>query len=203
MNNIGIYDPATDTYREVTVKDGEVVIPLKPAFRYDADGGAWVAEIEDPTRIGLMDAGGEYREIDYGEAEQIVPLRPGPWDTWDGSAWVAGSAPRDIAAEISGHALALKIGVVNATRTDGLTDPVTPEALATIKERYTEIVNEASAKAVMGETVTDAEKQVVALIRQGFAFFKAVDAAAETILAAGDAADPIAGDTRWPPLPGA
>ncbi len=205
MNSIGILG-AEGSYREIIVGGDETIIPLKPVFRFDGSAGKWVAEIDDPARIGLMNEAGEYREIDYGEDEQIVPVRPGPWHIWEGGKWVEYPAPRDLAAEVSAHALALKIGVVNATRTDGgPAYPVAAEALAAIRDRYTEIVNEVSAKSVVGEEVIAEEKQTVALIRAGFAFFKAVDAAAEAILAddPADVADPIAADKRWPPLPGA
>lgn len=102
------------------------------------------------------------------------------------------------------HALALKIGVVNATRTDGGEPfPVAEASLEAIRQKYTDEVNEISAKQLVGETLTDSEKQTVQLIRQGFAFFKAVNAALETIVAAGDGADPIESDPRWPAVPGA
>lgn len=99
MNNIGIYDSATATYREVTIKDGEVVISLKPAYRYDAGAGAWVAEIADPTRIGLMGETGEYREIDYGADEVIVPLRPSPDHQWQNGDWAYVEPPAPTPAD--------------------------------------------------------------------------------------------------------
>lgn len=107
-----------------------------------------------------------------------------------------------IKARVFAHALTLKIGLVNTIRTDGQADLVTPQALADIRQRYADIIAETSAKQLIGETITQADKQTVGLIKTGFAYFKAVDEAAAVIIAAGNPANPLAGDGRWPPVPG-
>lgn len=102
---------------------------------------------------------------------------------------------------VEGHALALKIGAVNALRTDGGEPyPVSPESLAMIRQTYADTLNEIQADALLNGGATDAQKQTVGLIKAGFDFMRAVDAAAAAIIAAGDGADPIASDQRWPTL---
>lgn len=106
-----------------------------------------------------------------------------------------------IKAQVHAHALALKIGLVNAIRTDGLTDPVTADAMTAIRQRYSDIIAEVSARQLIGETITTADKQTVGLIKAGFAYFKAVDEAAAVIIASGSPANPLATDGRWPAAP--
>jgi len=109
------------------------------------------------------------------------------------------SAAEVMQAAVKAHALELKITKVNELRIDNGPDyPITKDALDSIRTRYTDIINEVSAKSILGEPVTDDEKQIVSLIRQGFDYFKAVDAAAQAILSAGDPADPLSSDVRWP-----
>lgn len=119
---------------------------------------------------------------------------------YDGVDFTPPPAPRNIAAEVAAHAIELKVGIVNATRTDGLIDPVTATAVAAIEERYNLYVTRFLTDDKLGLDVTD-KIPVVQSIRAGQDFFDAVDLAAATILAAGDAADPIADDARWPALP--
>lgn len=106
-----------------------------------------------------------------------------------------------IKAQVNAHALALKVGLVNAVRTDGLTDRVTADAMVAIRQRYADIIAEVSAKQLIGETITQSDKQTVGLIKTGFAYFNAVDAAGAVIIAAGNPASPIHGDGRWPAPP--
>ena len=107
----------------------------------------------------------------------------------------------DAAAPVLAHALALKIGLVNATRTDGGPDyPVSPEALAGIRQTYSDIVSELTAKTTLGDTLTTQEQGTLRLILNGFEAFKGIDFVAQAIIAAGDAVDPIASDPRWPTL---
>lgn len=112
--------------------------------------------------------------------------------------------PRDIGGDVAAHSIKLKIGIVNATRTDGGDPyPETEEALEAVRNRYTDTLNELSAKSLSGEELSAGEKQIIGLIRAGNDFFKLVDAAADAIIGAGDAADPIETDGRWPELPSA
>ncbi|MDZ7823538.1 MAG: hypothetical protein U5K75_05500 [Ahrensia sp.] len=106
-----------------------------------------------------------------------------------------------ISIAVQYHALALKIGIVNATRTDsGEPYPVTNEALNIIKERYSLLNAEVLTKNLLGQHVSENEKKMLRLIQQGNAFFAAVDEAAATIIASGDVADPVATDPRWPKI---
>lgn len=119
----------------------------------------------------------------------------------DTGEFTAPEPPRDIESEVAGHALALKVGIVNATRTDGQTDDVTPEALKVIEKRYRAFTDKMNAKRTVDVALTDSEKATMHLIISGNEFFEAVDLAAATILAAGDAAEPVETDSRWPDLP--
>lgn len=110
--------------------------------------------------------------------------------------------PRDVAAETSEHGLFQKMTLVNATRTDGVVDAITHEALATISMRYRDIALSCNTKAALEQTLTDEEKALLQRIATGFDYFEAVDQAAATINAAGDAAGPIDTDPRWPVVPG-
>jgi hypothetical protein len=98
------------------------------------------------------------------------------------------------------HALALKVGMVNSTRTDGEADPVTVEGLSAIEARYSRYIAAFLTDKELGVDVSD-RLDTVRLIRAGETYFEAVNAAAKTIIDAGDAADPVASDGRWPDLP--
>lgn len=105
----------------------------------------------------------------------------------------------DIAEVVTAHALTLKIGAVNAIRTDGGPDyPISADALAEIRRVYSEDLASVSAKGILGQTPTSEDLDEVTLIQAGFGYFKAVDAAAKTIIGAGDPANPIEDDGRWP-----
>lgn len=115
--------------------------------------------------------------------------------------FTAPSPPRDIDAEVTAYAISLKVGTVNTLRTDGQTDPATAEALQAIETRYRAYADRMNAKRTLDETLTGEEKSTMRLIVQGFDYFANVDQAAEEILAAGVAADPIETDSRWPNPP--
>jgi len=55
----------------------------------------------------------------------------------------------------------------------------------------------AAAKLVQGQTVSAEDKATIGRIQSGFDAFTAIDAAATTIIAVGDAANPIASAPRW------
>lgn len=116
---------------------------------------------------------------------------------------------QSLSVKVLAHALALKVGVVNALRTDGGDPyPVSSDALAAVHERYTDMVNDyntrvsvAHAKKVpISDVVTDMETNIVQLIQQGFALFAAINDAAEAIIQSGEVSDPVAADPRWPQL---
>lgn len=110
-------------------------------------------------------------------------------------------AARAARVRVKAYALELKVGLSNAIRTDGLTDPVTADALAFIRQRYSDTVAEVSAKQVLSEAVSQDELATVGLIKTGIAYFKAVDAAMVLIIAEGTPVDPLASDPRWPTYP--
>lgn len=81
--------------------------------------------------------------------------------------------------------------------------PPTAESLAAAKDRYRDIVDDYNSAVAVGDPVTEEQTATVRLIRLGYQFTAAVDAAAALIIAAGDAADPVSSDDRWPALPSA
>jgi len=56
----------------------------------------------------------------------------------------------------------------------------------------------AVAKLVQGQTVSAEAKAIIGRIQSGFDAFTANDATAVTIIAVGDAANPVSDDARWP-----
>lgn len=122
----------------------------------------------------------------------------------DGTFAAPARSPRDAAAEVAAYAIALKVGAINAMRTDGGPPyPPTAESLAAAKDRYRDIVDDYNSAVAVGDPVTEEQTATVRLIRLGYQFTAAVDAAAALIIAAGDAADPVSSDDRWPALPSA
>jgi len=51
---------------------------------------------------------------------------------------------------------------------------------------------------VQGQTVSAEAKAIIGRIQSGFDAFTANDATAVTIIAVGDAANPVSDDARWP-----
>jgi len=116
---------------------------------------------------------------------------------------ISGPSPEEIiASRVNGHAIVLKVDAVNALRTDGGEPfPVSSAGIVLIRDNYTDRINELSAKTLIGDTLTAEEVAEVSRIKAGFAFFKGVDTAAQAIITAGDPADPIEADPRWPTPP--
>lgn len=114
------------------------------------------------------------------------------------------SAPGNLEAPgneaiVRAHALKLKIDLVNTTRTDGGKPyPVSPASLTAIRENYVDILNDFSARKLLGETITADEQAIIQRIRTGFAAFKKIDRVMDAIIAADDVADPVSSDKRWP-----
>lgn len=153
-----------------------------------SDGTDPFAVVLKARSLGMFETAQERSDRLAQEAQDGPSLEPSPEQV--------------ITNRVNAHAIALKVGAVNALRTDGGDPfPATPEAVVAIRARYTDRLNELTAKQLVGETLTDDERGEVGRIRQGFAYTNAVDAAADTIIAAGDPADPIADDTRWPTPP--
>lgn len=113
------------------------------------------------------------------------------------------NAPAPSTVDVIGdHALALKMGAVNALRgPDATPYPATAEMWQTVREQYRD---RAVQLALIPEANRTAEQlQEITNINAGFDYANVVDAAAGVIRLAGDAADPIATDSRWPAMPGA
>jgi hypothetical protein len=170
--------------------------------------------IQELYGLGVIDY---YLHTPRGETEPVMsnwpegqPSRgsePGDVPAWADAEPIIAARAAEMAAPsvdevVNAHAIVLKVGTVNALRTDGGDPfPVTEAALAIIRAQYTDRINELSAQTLIGETLTADEVAEVTRIKAGFAFFKEVDTAAQTIIAAGDPADPIETDTRWPDPP--
>lgn len=194
------------------LRSGETVTVTETAPRIGAvldDNGRFVA----PTNAFLADASGLVVEVALGAyADEQPDAGAGQWhdiaaDPLPGPMRVVNGlllAVRDIAAEVNRHAVVVKIASINATRTDGGEPfPATAEALTAAKDRYRDMIDEYNLSVAVGDAVSPEQTATVKRIQAGFQFFKAVDAAASMILAAGDAADPVSTDDRWPGLPSA
>lgn len=213
MNIVTIRDGAVVAVTTLAANETAVVTEATPRLgSLPNEAGGWSAPsdavlVDDETGEVVQIARAKWaadRASTIGGTWKDAPANvvdPGMIEQEDGS-FAAPVPPRDVPAEIAAHALALKIGAVNATRTDGDTDPVTMDALADIVTRYERYVSRYLVDKDLGVDVSG-RAQVVANIRAGQDFFEAVDAAAAAILAAGDAADPVSSDARWPPLPAA
>lgn len=99
---------------------------------------------------------------------------------------------------VMAHALALKIGAVNAHMPPTQQYPATKAGLTTIVERYNGIISAFNTAKNLGMDVTEEQTQQAGLILQVYQYHAVVDDAVDAILAAGDPADPIASDPRWP-----
>lgn len=160
----------------------------------------WFWRVEQTGKIYSSAARTFVEALPDGRVATPVPTTADIWDALRRVGCFEGLLANGDEA-VSAHALALKIGAVNALRTDGGDPyPVSPESLAMIRQTYADTLNEIQADALLNGGATDAQKQTVGLIKAGFDFMRAVDAAAAAIIAAGDGADPIASDQRWPTL---
>ncbi|MEO0496281.1 MAG: hypothetical protein AAF141_02775 [Pseudomonadota bacterium] len=123
------------------------------------------------------------------EAEQALALNEPP----------ATDQTEAYAQAVRSHALAMKISLVNATREDGKTDPVTVQALADIEARYARTIQAFLTDDRLGVDVSD-QVPKIQRIRQGEAAFDMVDEAESDIIAEPDLDTPVHQDSRWPNL---
>lgn len=215
MNIVTIRDGAVVAVTTLAVNETAVVTEAAPRLgSLPNEAGGWSAPsdavlVDDETGEVVQIARAKWaadREATIGGTWKDATANvvdPGMIEQEDGS-FAAPVPPRDVPAEIAAHALALKIGAINAMRTDGGDPyPATAEGLQAARERYRDIVDDYNSAVAVGDAVTAEQTAIVRLIRQGYQFTAAVDAAAATILAAGDAADPVSSDVRWPAVPAA
>lgn len=196
---------------------GETAVITEAAPRLGSipnEAGGWSAPsdavlVDDATGEVTQIARAKWaadREPVDGQTWKDVPtgtVDPGMVEQEDGT-FATPPPPRDAAAEVAAYAIAFKIGAINAMRTDGGDPfPETLDGLAKAKELYRDIIDDYNSAVAVGDPVTPEQAATVRLIRAGYQFTSAVDAAAAAILAAGDAADPVSSDERWPALPSA
>lgn len=210
MNIITIKDGAVASVKAIAAGSTAILSDLAPRVGSLHDGGGIFRAPGDAVQIegGIVVAvlAGQWAADQAGDGWRDAP--PGTVSAGfvvaEDGALIAPPQPRDMAGEVAAHALALKVGAINALRTDGGAPyPATAEALAVVRDVYRDIVDDYNSAVAVGDSVTAEQTATVRLIRAGFTFFKAVDSAAAAIVAAGDAAEPVDADARWPALPSA